>query len=377
MHSQYFSPSSLSRRIACPGSAFLEDGIVEEGPKPAADWGTYAHEIAADYLIMQTKPSTWLGKKNYGQICNQEMVDCVKQYLKDLDELRALAPGAMEHVEKQVSLEWAGYKDVFGTTDFALDKLFETLVICDFKSGTAPVVPKDNAQLYTYALMTAGDALPSYNSIIIAVSQPRSKAGGSSLETYEIDPYELLRWFEHELKPVIKEIQTGNGKLVPGETQCKWCKATNVCPAYTRMATELATVDFANTVPVQPVINDALVHKVYPHLPMLKDWIKKVEGHAFDMAKSGQLNGHKLVAGRRARAWKSEVAATRVLIDHGIEPFEKKLLSPAKAEQALGKDKKVLQELIAVSDGSPVIAPVGDKRKAISTAETDFAQITS
>ena len=54
---------------------------------------------------------------------------------------------------------------------------------------------------------------------------------------------------------------------------------------------------------------------------------------------------------------------------------EHKLLSPAKAEKALGKNKAALKDLITASDRNPVIAPEGDQRKAISSAEMDFANL--
>lgn len=50
---------------------------------------------------------------------------------------------------------------------------------------------------------------------------------------------------------------------------------------------------------------------------------------------------------------------------------EHKLLSPA----TLGLNKAALRGLITASDRNPVIAPEGDKRKAISSAEMDFANL--
>jgi hypothetical protein len=46
------------------------------------------------------------------------------------------------------------------------------------------------------------------------------------------------------------------------------------------------------------------------------------------------------VAGRKSRSWKDEEAAAKALKEKGVEPYETSILSPAKAEKALGKEKK-------------------------------------
>jgi hypothetical protein len=312
----------------------------------------------------------------FGQICDREMIDCIENYISDLEELKALYPGGSCQVEKKVSLQWAGYKDVFGTADFIFDELFGTLGVCDFKSGSGVVVePEKNGQLMSYALMAAGKALMSYRQIVIAISQPRAKTMGKSLKIWETTPQHLMQWFKDTLEPTILAIASGDRTTVPSEDSCRFCKACDICPSYSRMALDLARMDFADAAPAAPIVNDVLVERVYRHIPLLKDWIKRVEAHAFVMVGRGSLPGFKLVSGRRTRSWSDEREAIKILEGAGIDPYEKKILSPAKAEKAGREVRKKIQKIIKISDGKPVIAPKSDKRKAVSLAAEDFKNI--
>jgi hypothetical protein len=50
--------------------------------------------------------------------------------------------------------------------------------------------------------------------------------------------------------------------------------------------------------------------------------------------------------------------------------FEQKLLSPAKLEKVVGKEKmQKFAEIIEQAPGSPTIAPASDKRKKIETVD--------
>lgn len=377
-HSRYFSPSSISRRISCHGSAELEADIIDDSPKPAADWGTFAHHIADQFFTNNVDIKSFIGKEMLEQVCDMEMIDCVQQYIADVGELLSFDS---EEIKSEVkgSLEWLGYPDVFGTADMVINHLFGNLTVCDLKTGSGVIVdPENNPQLMTYALMAAGNKLLEYNEIIIAISQPRGKQGGKSLKVWTTTPEYLLQWFKEVLEPAIIAINNGDKTLNPTEPGCKFCKATNICPAYSNMALQLAKVDFAAVAHVGPVINDELVNSIYPQLNILKDWLKKVEAHAYDMAASGTLQGFKLVKGRKSRDWKNQEAAEMWLKDQGIDPFEKKLLSPARAEKEVSREhKKTMNELVMVSDGTPVIAPLSDKRTAISLAAEDFIGISN
>ena len=78
--------------------------------------------------------------------------------------------------------------------------------------------------------------------------------------------------------------------------------------------------------------------------------------------------GYKLVEGKRgSRAWTDETAAERALAGAGLSDgdiYERKLITPTKAEKALKKNPAWagLADLIVQPAGKPTIAPQSDKR---------------
>ncbi len=371
-HSRLYSPSSIARRIGCHGSARLEDTIKDEGPKPAADYGTFGHHIAAEFFVKQAPPlESWLGKKMFGQVCDQELIDCVKQYLRDINSLQCKG---LIKVESKVSLAWAGYTDVFGTADYMSDEIFGTLTVLDLKTGTGvEVYPEDNPQLMLYALMCAGEGIHNYESIKICISQPRT--GGNSLKIWETTPDYLMQWFRETLEPALIAIESGYTKYNVTDDNCQWCKACSICPAYAAHNLAVAQIDFKAVEPEMPGINEELVNKVYPHLKMLKGFIKQVEAKATEMADLGSLQGFKLVAGKNYRSWKDEAEIAAKLTKLGIEPYEHKILTPAKAEKESKEVKKHIQPYIAITVGKSSIVPEADKRPALATLLEGFEAV--
>lgn len=60
----------------------------------------------------------------------------------------------------------------------------------------------------------------------------------------------------------------------------------------------------------------------------------------------------------------------------GDDAYERKLLSVAKAEKALGKKRSgAIADLVTKPRGKPVIVPESDKRPAIGASEDDFENI--
>lgn len=360
-HSKYFSPSSIFRRILCTGSAELEAQVTEpEGPKPAADWGTYAHHMAETFFTKDIPPTYFRNKEMFGQVCDEEMVSCALSFIEDTYKATS-GVGAPILCEQTVHMP--GYKHVYGTADI-ICKSRDTLVVLDYKSGKYPVSPRWNPQLMTYALCAGLDGI---NNVKICISQPRSSLGDVSLKIWETTADEIIRWFRAKLVPVIEAILAGDPTLTAGDEQCQWCRAKGICPEYTKVA--LAEFDYQEIGP--PVIDDDLVARVYPHIKMMKAWIKQVEAHAYKQAEQKTLAGYKLVAGRKKRSWINEEDAAFAMRTLFMEPYENKILSPAKAEKEVRKDQKpMLQGYIKVETGPPVIVPESDKRESIDSLDS-------
>jgi hypothetical protein len=74
------------------------------------------------------------------------------------------------------------------------------------------------------------------------------------------------------------------------------------------------------------------------------------------------------------RKWEDESdAIIKLDLLLGDEAYERKLLTPAKAEKALGKNRaKEIQDLIIKPEGKPTLAPESDKRPSINISVDDF-----
>jgi hypothetical protein len=113
------------------------------------------------------------------------------------------------------------------------------------------------------------------------------------------------------------------------------------------------------------------IGKVLTAADMISEWAGKVRGYAQSFLEGGQtLPGWKLVAKRSNRRWSHEEAATAALEKHlAGEAYEKKILSPAKAEKALKKagidPASVVDPLTEKPDAGLVIAPESDARPAV------------
>lgn len=369
-HSRYFSPSAMARRIGCTASAAMEDGR-EDSPSEFARWGTAAHaicELCAGGKTT-TEPRGLLHQTVEGVQVTKEMVAACDTALA---HMREFTGGGPVEPEKRVSLEHAGHPEMFGTADIVLDEPFKELFVFDYKFGAGVAVAvEDNPALMSYALMAAGPLLHTYEWIHLGISQPRIS---DRLQSWSIRPSALATWRDEVLFPTIKAIKTGKTSFGPSGDNCRFCKAVHDCPAYAKEALAVAQTDFAGVVQ-EPTLTPELVQQIYPQLPLLADFAKRVEAMAMEMASQGRLAGFKLVAGRGSRGWKDKAAVQELLQSMGADPFEHKLLSPAKAEK-LGKEfKEAIIPYVAKIAGKPTIAPETDRRRAISTAQEDFQQL--
>ena len=108
-------------------------------------------------------------------------------------------------------------------------------------------------------------------------------------------------------------------------------------------------------------------------LPEIEAWLNAVKDRAMELARQDQLPRYKLVTGRSQRKWADEVEALTELVLAGMsadELYIKKFVSVAQAEKQIGKAtfRKVAERLVYRTEGKPVLAPLSDKRAAISAA---------
>ncbi|MBB4017618.1 hypothetical protein GGR16_002652 [Chelatococcus caeni] len=393
------APSAASRWVNCPGSVRLSAGI-ESRSSIWADEGTAAHTLAEMCLntgfdadrfldgcvdvntgrVHETMPPQLEGKPRVFAI-DEEMAGAVQVYL---DLVRSLVQEGDEYeTEQRLDLS-SVHPDIFGTGDFLLYRpSTHKLVIVDYKHGKGVAVdPRENKQLMTYAV---GAALRYHNrgidEVELIVVQPRAE--GDEVKTWKTDAVTLLEW-RFELEAAAKATEEPDAPLQAGEW-CKFCPALPDCPANRARRAELARIEFAEDGELKlsepSTIAPERLAAILREAHLFKDWFRRVEEFAHAEATEGRMPpGFKLVAKRATRRWRDEdEAASYLSMVYGLDDealYERKMLSPAKAETVIGKkNKDDIKHLVVSKSSGTNLVPEEDKRPAVRVdAKTEFAE---
>src|SRR5690606_9183991 len=128
----------------------------------------------------------------------------------------------------------------------------------------------------------------------------------------EVD--ELTRWGAEVLAPAARAALVDDAPRVPGDDQCRWCKAKATCRALADHCLSAALDGFTETTAPAPLRNvndlsDREVGDLLRWAPLIAAWIKALETRARTTIESGgAVPGWKLVAGRSMRRWSDEDA---------------------------------------------------------------------
>ena len=358
-HSQIVGGSTAKRVMNCPGSVAL---CAKMPPKPSskyADEGTLLHNIIAEVLEHDKKPTDFLGT-------TYESITFTKALLEDklypaLDLLNQVDPDCQMDIAVESRVGFGDFlSDVFGSTDL-LGRIGKRAIVLDWKFGDGVAVEaEENAQLMFYA--AAAMRTPEVQWVF---------EGCEEIECIIVQPPEIKRWtttperikkFEQELKMAVKLSQAKDAPLKVGD-HCRWCSAKPTCPLMT------GAVDRALAL----VVNDIDVNQISDYLnkaDMLEQWVTDLRALTHTMIDAGAVvPGWKLVAKRATRQWVDEDQALVAMMNEGIPEEElmvSKVISPAQAEKVLKKHGKPLpaDQVVAVSSGS-TLAPESDPRPAV------------
>jgi len=381
-----FSPSSASRWLKCPGSIRLSEGIEDETSEYAA-LGTALHAVASEAFELGTfDASFFIGLEVEGFVVTEEHLPWVQPYL---DRLKAAhVAGWSVSVEQRVDLsDYTGEEGGGGTADALVwNSRTRTLGVDDLKTGRG-LVYATTPQLKLYAL-GAWKQYPDAEWFTLGIHQDRV----GHFDSLSITADEL-RAFGEEVRAAAAAAKEPDAPLVPGESQCQWCRAKGTCPALSGQV--LATVAPADvtefkdlTAPIAPaLLTDAEIAHALPLLDMIRAWCTDVLAEATRRQEAGGvIPGYKLVGGKKgARAWVDGSApdVEEMLLQQFALPqkdvFTKTLISPTQASKLLGPTQyKRLEAYITQSTGKPACVPTTDKRPAINPVATldEFSAIT-
>lgn len=383
------SPSGAHRWMNCPAS------VEAEAPFPRtssvyADEGTRAHTLG-ELCLSRGKDTTdpeieGLAFRDWESAeirVDEDMQYYVQTYVDHVRELVAESSTSILLVEQRLPLDQY-IPDAFGTCDAIVFQMEPGRpvrgIVVDLKYGMGERVSAvENPQLMLYALGVDQEHGPilEVEEWELQIVQPRL----DTISRWTISAADLREWGRTKVIPAAARALQPNAEFIPGEKQCRWCKAKAVCKARADHAQAIARSEFLDA-PMQMLTVEE-IGKILPRLGQLEAWAKDVREYAHVLATSGvAIPGYKLVEGRSNRAWTDQMAAARALLDAGLSvdkvyklPTVIGIPDAEKALKALGhKPEQVLSGLIIKPAGTVNLVAEADPRPAITrnSAAADF-----
>lgn len=366
------SASSASRWIACPPSVRLTEEIPDQTSTFAQE-GTDAHELCA-YLVEKALGRKARDPTDSLEYYSEEMQECAEEYrnyvLAQIEMAKSRSPDPLVLIEQRLNFaRWV--PDGFGTGDCVIvaDGLLQVI---DYKHGLGILVEADhNPQMMCYALgaLDIFEGLYDIETITMTIFQPRR----GNISTFELTKDELLDWAEKELAPKAQLAYKGQGEMQSGK-HYQFCKLKAVCRKRAEDNLALARMEFAD-----PSTLDAQdIAEILPKIDQLTSWANDVKAYAFEEATAWRIiPGYKLVEGRSTRKFTDESKVAQAVLDIGLDPYEKKLLTITAMSKLLGKKQfnDLLGGLIFKPSGKPQLVPLDDSRQEMNLATNDFNEV--
>lgn len=389
-HAQ-LSPSKAHRWTVCPGSIREEAKYPDTSGAAAVD-GTHSHTLLEHSLTDNKDPKDYIGQTltdHEGEfIVDKERAtrvaiaySHVQHRVKELDALMVVAESRVDPANL------LDRDDCSGTVDVQIHTLRHVDII-DYKDGMGVVGAKDNQQLELYALGVLADN-PHIQSVRMTIIQPKlAQRGMKAITSYDMLAIDLLARVDM-YKNAAAATDKPDAPLVPGDSQCKFCKAKGSCAALASNVMEaigmFQSIDIAQQAadknPTE--LSDQQIREIVESAPLVRQLLEAVEAEALRRFEAGvTIPGLKAVYGRGTRSWalpESEMADK--LVKMGIPKtaiYETKLVTPAKAEkltwekrdgekkQLSDRQLKTLEtEYIKKSQGKLTIVPESDHRAAV------------
>jgi len=238
---------------------------------------------------------------------------------------------------------------------------------------------ENNPQAMLYGLGTYAEFswISEFEWVDIAIIQPRL----DHISEWSISVKELLKWAEW-VSQRAEIALSDDAERVPGEKQCRFCKAKATCPALMKYTEDIIMAEFDNLdddLPSPDTLSKDQLRKVLEHKGLIEGWLSSVETVVRERIENGQdFPGFKIVEGRSIRRWGDEAEAESKLSDLlGEKLHTKKIISPAQAEKALKKDQRmVLDDLVIKPKGKPTLVTESDKRPPINLTSEDFEDVS-
>jgi hypothetical protein len=361
----YLSASGSFKWALCPGSPALEANY-EEKSSPYAEEGTLAHSVAEAILKRPLSPQFPLTLNQQEE--PQSMIDYAQMYVDYIYRVVPLSHHHLIQIELQVDFsQWV--EGGWGTSD-ASCLVGDTLHVFDLKYGKGVKVDADNNfQLRLYALGVYASLAEADRprNFALHICQPR-------IDNFQVEFLSLqdLLTFADWISERARLALSPGSPRIPGEKQCTFCKAKANCPELKAHIEKEMAIEFDDfDLPFLSQIDDEQKSRILNASGMLIAFIAAIKDEFTNRLLEGHnIKGWKLVHGRGSRSWIDEDCAADALelILPESDIYEKKLISPPKAEKLLGKKhaKTILSNLCLTKDGAPTLVVEADPRQQMN-----------
>lgn len=395
------SPSGAHGWRRCPGKLNAERGLPDRVHREAAE-GTLFHDHAEICLVGGIDPQTL--EQGVAEVIsghtvsfNQEMVEHLLSGLDLIDEL--IEPGDIVRVEEKVWIEpYTLEDDGFGTSDLIIIKIKKRkIIVWDWKYGKIAVSPIENDQAILYGLgvwETVAGALFDWDPTDIAVEliiyQPRVPGAGGVWPT----TMEWLLQEGNQIRIDAAATYDPNAPRVPGEKQCKYCKAKGTCAPFAEYNLRMVGLRFEDidegieldvTPPLVEDFDQWTPERrsyVWLHRKTFERWLKALGEEIMADYRQGRPTPFiKAVTGKGGRRkWRDE-KASKAELETYLESLEDDDLwvpvTPAVLEKKIGKKaaKEDVAHLWVAGDPKPMLVPITDTRDALPSHMVKFDEL--
>lgn len=371
-----WSPSSLNRRMHCPGSANAEDGLPEEVSRISAE-GSARHSVREAALVADKHVEEFIGEilefDGFKFAVDQEWARTIQPGINFIREL-----GGELYVEIPVDLStWMPGES--GTLDTAV-VVDRTAYIIDGKFGRDPVDAYMNEQLMAYALGFWQNYLGAdvdFTDFVLIIDQPYSWGRGNEWRTTLA---ELLE-FGDRMVEAFNASKDPAAPRIPSPKACHYCKASPHCRESAQVLIDLFEIDAEGSavIPETDRLSTAQLGAILNNAKLIKKNLEKYADRAkYELKAGNPVPGQKLVEGAGTREWSDEVEATSFLAARFPRDkiYNCKLISPAQAENLLGTRLWAkAQKLISKKDSDLQLVPESDSRPAATSTVALFDQL--
>lgn len=310
---------------------------------------------------------------------DDDMANYVQVYLDSIADKMMDTSVLLVEQRVDTGLRSMLYGPIAGTADaIVLEFTAQEIITNDLKYGRGVRVDApDNPQLRLYSL-GAIRAVRELGFDVIGwkvrsvIHQPRLDHYSDEVITVA----ELEAWAER-VKTIVAMIDAGDSTLTPHDSACKFCPAKATCPALAKLTLDSVMSEFKDVAD----LTDWGLGKALDKLELIEQWCDAIRKAARVELDAGRpIAGWKLVEGRAGnRVWSNPEAAEelmkekfRMTVD---EMYEKKLISPTKAEKVMKDVPKrwgQLCALISRAAASLQIVKDTDPRPAAASIVNEF-----